>query len=841
MGEARSAAGGEIPIPGHERTSRISAHRVIAAELHGTGRAREPVPAVGGGRRRVRADAPTLRADAPLPKRSLGISLPRQLTSFVGRERELAEVVDALRAHRLVTVCGPGGAGKTRLALAAAERLRPEEPDGVFLAEFADLGDPHLVPSSVAAALGVGERPEIGVVASLGQALGQADALVVLDNCEHLLEACGALAFDLLQACPRLRLLVTSREPLGVPGEQAWRLPSLPTPTTASTAAELIRFDSVRLFVDRARSFQASFELTDMNAAAVASICELTEGIPLAIELAAGRMPTLSAEQVANQLSDALSVLASQSRLVPERQRTLRATIEWSYERLATSERLLFDRLSVFGGLASLDAVRAICSDPSLPAEEILDTLARLIDKSLVQAEAANQELTYRLLELLRQYATERLEDSGEAGVLRARHASHFAAMADQAGQDQERTRFAVWAHRLADNRHHLRAALAWSLRHDPDQALRMAGSLSWFWNTMSHLGEGRRWLELALAGSAGASMARARALRAAGQLIYRQGDAAAAQALLAEALAIYRAEGDEANMARVLRALGLAVLSLADYRLANRCLDEALEIEERLGNRVDVARTLGSLAVVAIAAGRYEMAQTRLERCVALTRENGDEWALATSIGIQGELALELGDHEAAASYLQASMSLLMRLTDEPSVAYRLEGFARLAAARAEHARALTLNAAAAALRYRLGAVAVPHWRRRLEESIARCRRLLSPEIVAEAEAEGGTMNVDEATAYAMAGANAVTGQPTGEPRVPIWASARSRAAGLTIREWDVLALLLTGLSNRVIAGRLSISPNTVNKHVGSILEKLAAHSRSQAIAIVLGLEPAP
>jgi non-specific serine/threonine protein kinase len=754
--------------------------------------------------------------------------LPRQLTSFVGRELELAGVLEALEEHRLVTVCGPGGAGKTRLALAVAQRTGARHPDGVFLAELADVADPHLVPSCVAAALAVRERPDIGLVASMAEVIGAARPLIVLDNCEHLVEACADLAAALLEACPGCRLLATSRQPLAVPGEVVWRLASL------STEA------SEELFLERARTFQPAFVATADNAPAVRRICELTDGIPLAIELAAGRLTALAPEQIADQLHDALGVLTAGSRMLPPRQRTLRATIDGGYERLTPADRVLFKRLAVFSGPAGLDAVRGICADAVLPSIEVLDSLARLIDQSLVQAEAASQELRYRLLELLRQYAGEKLAEAGEEETMRRRHAAHFAALAEASFAENARTRAHEWAQRLAAEGANVRAALEWSLRADPGLALRIAAGMSWFWHTRSNLAEGRRWLERTLGATAGDPAVRARALHGAGQIAYRQGDCGAAQAFLIEALDIQRGLGDDAATARTLRSLGLALLSLADYRRADQCLEEALAIQRVRGDTFDVARTLGSLALVAIADGRHEVARVRCEECVALARQTNDEWGLAISIGTQGELALELGDHDAARSHLGASLGLLARLNDLASVAYRLEGFARLAAARSEPERALTLAGAAATMWRRSGAVAVPHWRRRVEESMARCRRLLPARLAGGPEAVGAAMELDEAIAYAT-DVREPAPRRNGGPAagdVPPWASERSQSAGLSAREWDVLSLLMTGMSNRLIAGRLTISPNTVNKHVARILDKLAARSRAQAIAIVLGLE---
>jgi predicted ATPase/DNA-binding CsgD family transcriptional regulator len=769
--------------------------------------------------------------------------LPRRLTSFVGRERELGEVRDALATHRLVTLCGPGGAGKTRLALAAAERLIDDFADGAHLAELADVTDPQLVASSMAEAIGVRERPGVGAVTSLAEAVGSARMLVVLDSCEQVIDACAEQVAALLEACPEARVLATSRQPLGVPGELAWRLPALSIPNGAEPPglAALAGCESAQLFLDRAHTFQPAFVLSAENAPAVTRICELTEGIPLAIELAAGRLTTLSAEQVADQLQDALSVLTSGSRLQPRRQRTLRATFAASYDRLAPSEKVLFNRLSVFSGQATLDSVRAVCADGALPAVEILDNLARLIDKSLVQAEAASHELRYRLLELLRQYAGENLAGAGETDELRARHAAYFAALADASGTPQARAGAQEWAQRLEDRSQNFRAAMEWGLRADPEVALRIAGGLAWFWHTRAKLAEGRRWLERALQATGGDPAIRARALHGAGQIVYRQGDFGAAQTFLTEALETQRALGDEAGEARTLRSLGLALLSLSDHARAERCLEDALAIHQRLGDRFDTGRTMGSLAVVAMAAGRYDVARALGEENVALARQTGDQWGLATAIGVQGELALETGDHKAAQTHLQVSIGVLAHLGDVPSVAYRLEGFARLAAARSEHERAVTLGAAGATMWARSGAAASPHWRQRVDEPLARARRLLPPAVAEAAAAGGAAMTMEEAIAYATHVDEPAPRRPARESVVPPWASANAREAGLSAREWDVVALLMTGLPSRIIAGRLSISPNTVNKHVARILEKLAARSRAQAIAIVLGLEDIP
>lgn len=768
--------------------------------------------------------------------------LPQQLTTFVGRQRELAELGAALPEHRMVTICGPGGAGKTRLALAVGERMLSRYRDGLFLVELADLADPLLVPSTVAIACGVPERAELGLERTLVEAFRGARVLIVLDNCEHLLDACAELAFALLQSCPRLQVLATSRDPLQVPGELAWRVPPLPRPSVEEPPgglSQLAGYDSVRLFCERARTFRPAFALTPDNAEAVIRICDLTDGIPLAIELAAGRLVTMDVEEIASQLDDLLGLLDRGAGRGPDRHRTLRAAIGWSYDRLGRAERLLFARFSVFAGPAGLEAVGAVCAGDGLLAAEVPDTVAGLVDRSLLQAEAGGGEVRFRLLETMRQFALEKLAGRGELEAVRSRHAAHYAQVADTACRAQARGEVTTWARRLTEEQPQLRAALAWALREDARLALRLAAALSWFWHTVSNLAEGRRWLDRALAGRVDEPGLRARALHGAGRIAYRQGDNGTARRLFEEALRLQRPLGREQGAARVLRSLGLALLSEGDYDGARARLEEALEIHRRLDVRLDQERTLGSLGLVALADRDHATARGRLEEAVAIAREIGDEWGMATSTGSLGELELELGNLQPARAEMEASLRALLPIGDWGGVAYRLEGLARVAAARGDAEAALTVAAAAAALRHRTGQSAAPHWRRRLEEALDSCRDSLPAPETAAAEARGGRLDAGQGASLAFALSLPTAGGHTaGAAAPPPWASPVARAAGLDSLEWEALGLIIVGLPNGVIGQRLGRRPADTRRLVTAVLGKLGARTRQEAVMRALGLE---
>src|SRR5918997_3914016 len=386
------------------------------AKAEGRGPMPDASPPLGdtrGGNKSPVVAFPRIRS----PERLLSNNLPLQLTSFVGREREIAEARDLLAEQRLLTLTGPGGCGKTRLALKAAAELAERFEDGVWLVELASLSDPALVPQTVAFALGMREQPGRLLTDTLSEYLELKKMLLVLDNCEHLVEACAQLAEALLRACPNLRILATSREALGITGETGWLVPSLslPDPRYLPPVDELPRYEAARLFIERAAAMLPTFELTDRNAAAVARLCRGLDGIPLAIELAAARVKVLSVEQIAERLHDRFRLLTLGSRTALPRHRTLRATIDWSHDLLSEEEKVLFRRLSVFVGGFALGAAEAVCVGEDLEENEVLDLLSHLVDKSLVVMQERGGGMRYGLLETVRQYGREKLEESGEA------------------------------------------------------------------------------------------------------------------------------------------------------------------------------------------------------------------------------------------------------------------------------------------------------------------------------------------------------------------------------------------------------------------------------------------
>ena len=502
--------------------------------------------------------------------RTVPHNLPLPLTSFVGRERELAAVHEALAAHRLVTLTGPGGVGKTRLALQAAAAGLEAFPDGAWLVDLAPLADAALVPLTVLAALGVRERPGRPHLATLTEHLRARRLLLVLDNCEHLLDACARLADALLRACLGPRVLATSRELLGVPGEAARRVPSLatPDPRHPPPPARLGRYEAVRLFVDRARLGRPGFVLTDQNAGPVAQVCARLDGLPLAIELAAARLRALPVEQLAGRLDDRFRLLTGGGRTAVPRQQTLQAAIDWSHALLAAPERAVLRRLAVFAGGWPLAAAEAVCAGAGVEPGGVLDLLAGLVDKSLVVFEEAALEPgaggagRYRLLETIRQYAEARLVGAGEAARVRRRHRDWYLALAERAalelvGRDQ-----VAWLDRLGAEHDNLRGALAWS-QADPDGAaaeLRLAAALGRFWNLRGHISEGRAWLAHALERDAGAApaAARASALNWAGLLASLAAALPAAAALLEASIALGRGLPGRPGLPAALRHLGL-------------------------------------------------------------------------------------------------------------------------------------------------------------------------------------------------------------------------------------------------------------------------------------------
>jgi predicted ATPase/DNA-binding SARP family transcriptional activator/DNA-binding CsgD family transcriptional regulator len=776
-------------------------------------------------------------------------NLPALRTSFLGREREMLEVKRALAMTRLLTLTGVGGTGKTRLAQQVAKDLVGVYPDGVWLVELAGLYEPELVEQVVAETLGVHERPGRPLSATLAEELRAKHLLLVLDNCEHLIEAVARLTDELLGACPKLRILATSREPLRVPGEVVRGVPSLPVPGPTDPALRtkegLARFAVTRLFLDRARRKREGEVVSSKTSVqAVVRVCRRLEGIPLAIELAAARTATLSVEQIDERLGDSLKLLTTGFRSADPRHRTLRATLDWSYALLCEAERVLLGRLSVFAGGFSLEAAEALGSGEVVGEGEVLDLLSRLVDKSLVALEEGEHDgaLRYTMLEPVRQYAREKLRESGEQDAAQERHAAFFLALSEEAepemsGPDQE-----AWLRRLEKEHANLRAALAWALdpadsieprEHRTELGLRLAGALGRFWGVYGP-NEGLRWLEKGLArGGEAPKPALAKALYEAGWIELFQGNYQRAIALLEGGLALFRELGDRRGVATSLVNLGFAALHQGDNERTTMLRQEIEPLRREPLERWTLAWLTTFLALAMSYEGDYERSAALAREALAIYRELGDRRGISLCHIDLGFIELIRGNHERAAPLLEESVRVLRGSEDKFCLAYGIFGLAAVAAARREPGRAALLWGAAESLREEIGVVSLTQWELRAydyEGRVSAARNMLGGEGAWErAFAQGRAMSAEEAAEYALS-EKVASAAPESPP-------ADRRTGGpltdpLTRREREVVTLVARGLANHQIASELFLSERTIENHVSNILRKLGLASRAQVAA---------
>ncbi len=632
-----------------------------------------------------------------------------ELTSFIGREREQGEIKSLLSTARLVTLMGPGGAGKTRLALQVAADLSEKFPKGVWLAELAPLSDPEIVIQTVATVFGVREAPGRPLQDTLVDYLRTRELLLVLDNCEHLVQISAHLAATLLRGCPKLRILATSREALGTAGEVTYRVPSLTVPDSRRTVSvdQLTRFDATNLFLERAALSNPHLVVTDATAPLVAHICRRLDGIPLAIELAAARVKVLSVEQIAKRLDDRFRLLTGGSRAGLPHHQTLRTTVDWSYELLSEEERVLFRRLAVFAGGFSLEPVEAVCSGGGIGADDVLDLLARLVDKSLVVAESMTGDVRYRMFETIRQYSRERLQESGEADALLRRHLKWHLGLAEQAAPHLQGPDQVSWLDRLELDYDDFRAALEWVRAEGScvEEGARLAGALHRFWALRGYLTEGREWLEAILSKGHGvSSSARAKAAYGTGVLALLQGDYARAESLSRASLHLHRESGDTLSIALALNALGLVARNRGDYGQAMALLEESLTVSRRAGHRWALAEGLNIAGIVARRQGDHRLATGMFEESLALWRELGDNWGLAASLGHLGVVARHRGDYQRAKALHEESLILRRQLGDQRNIAAALSSLGVVARHLGEHEQAVALFEESLALSRELG-----------------------------------------------------------------------------------------------------------------------------------------
>ncbi len=702
---------------------------------------------------------PDLRADFP-PVKSLDVfpnNLPVQLTSFIGREQEQAEVRRLLSATRLLTLTGSGGAGKTRLALQVAADVTKGYPDGVWLAELAPIADPALVPKTVASALGVPEQPGRDMTETLVDALRPKALLLVLDNCEHLLAACADLAAALLRACPQVLILATSREGLGVPGETVWRVPSLSLPDDVHhlpSSVDLVLYDAVRLFVDRAVVTTPGFAVTNQNAPAVAQVCKRLDGIPLAIELAAARVKVLAVEQIAARLDDRFRLLTGGSRTVLPRHQTLQAAMDWSYHLLSEPERMLLRRLSVFTGGWTLEAAEAVSSGNGVETDKILDLLTSLVDKSLVLAETQRGEARHRLLETVRQYGRDRLGEAHEAAIVRRRHRDWYLRLAEEAEPNLRGPEQLAWLERLETEHDNFRAALEWSTTESDgaEATVRLAGALYWFWFVRGYWTEARRWLDTALARGTDASpFVLPKTIAAAVYFAWRLGDHARATALGEQGLALCRRLGDQKHAASLLIWLGISALRQGNDDRARALYEESLHSSRALGDTWLTALALSQLGILASHLSDHEEASRLLTESLALMKALGDRYMIAYILSIQGGAARRQGDTEQAAARYVESLVLSRPFVEWWTSGRSLEGLAWVASVKGHLQKAARLFGAAEVVRETVGDYITVLARPTHESCVASVRAGMGDAAFSAAWAEGRAMTLEQAIEYAL------------------------------------------------------------------------------------------
>jgi predicted ATPase/class 3 adenylate cyclase len=691
---------------------------------------------------------PAIRTIDTRPRR-----LPAQLTSFIGREQEIREVAELLERDRLVTLAGPGGSGKTRLAVLVADRLLPRFDDGVFLVPLAPVRDPQMVPSTIAGVLGVKERPDLPVIAALEEHLRDRRLLLVLDNFEHLLPA-ASVPSRLLGAAPQVKVLATSRTVLRVYGEREYVVAPLPIPRSHETlAAEVERYPAVQLFLDRAAMARPGFGLSADSAAAVAEICRRLDGLPLAIELAAARVRVLSPGELLGRLGRRLA-LQGAARDLPERQRTLRATIDWSYQLLDAEEAHLFARLSVFAGGWTRQAAERICGEGLLVP--VLDGLESLVEHSLVQrVMSGHDELRFDMLETIREYARERLDASGEGGDLARCHARYYLELAQDAEPHLTGPEADRWLETLRLETANLRGGLRLAMdRGDPpslEVGLRMAAGLWRFWQQTGALREARQWLEDLLASGTDPSIrpARARALVAAGSIAYWQTDLGRARDLYQQAVELYRTLGDRRGMADALGNLASVPMMTGDLPLARRLAAQARDLWQELGDEWQAALATLTLALSLLLDGAYEVALAHFEEFLPVVRARADRFWLISGLTAMAQAQHLLGRFGQARQNFGEALQLALEANDLASVTVALGPLSNLEGAAGDHDRAVRLWAACEAIKQRIGGGAPPEVMR-VSDPCAAATLAIGEDAVRRAWAEGWAMSPEEAVRFA-------------------------------------------------------------------------------------------
>jgi predicted ATPase/DNA-binding CsgD family transcriptional regulator len=758
--------------------------------------------------------------------------LPVELTSFVGRRHEVAEVRRLLSGARAVTLTGVGGVGKTRLALRVAGELRRAFADDVWLVELAGLDDPQVVAQTVAQVMEIRDFSALPSVDVLIERLRDRNVLIVLDNCEHLLHGCAEVVQALLRSAPGVRVLATSRQPLGVSGEQTMSVPPLSIVDASESCSEP---DAVRLFIERARAILPEFTLTEADREAVVRICRRLDCLPLAIELAAVRLRALSVGQLLDRLDDRFRVLTAGPSVALPRQRTLRALIDWSYGLCTESERLLWQRASVFVAGLDLEAAEEVCSGEGIAREEVLDLVAGLVEKSVLVREEHPGGVRYRMLDTIRQYGRERLVASGQEQAIQRRHRDHYRDVAARAAEELFRSAQVAWYARLRREHADLRAALeyCYNVPGEARTGLSMATDLLYHWITAYHVRDGSRLLGLGLAADPEPTGIRARALLAVSWLAVLRSDIDAARAALAESRAIAERLGLEPVLAYVALYTGMVRMRLGDVDTAIGLFHEAADRHRATGDPVGLALALYRLCLAHCVRGDARRAVTLGEESLAVCEAYDLGWHRASTMMALGVAVWQAGDARRAAELETESLRFNLALDHPFAAGFNVEVLAWIAGGEGDHERAATLLSIARTIWQAGGSL--PEYGDHLapnrhDECESQARRALGEGAFQAAVAYGARLTLEEAVAHVLQ-----EEQPGTGPAERNGDNGNGRFAPLTCRESEIARHVARGMSNKDIAAALLIAPRTVEGHVERILHKLGFTSRAQ-IATWLG-----
>ena len=607
------------------------------------------------------------------PLKTLDVSLtnlPTRLSTFIGREKEIEQIKIRLEKNRLVTLTGSGGVGKTRLSIQVASQLLSEYLNGVWLVELAPINDPTLVPQTVCAALDVTPQGNTPALNALNDYLKHKKILLIIDNCEHLVDASAQLCETLLHACPNLQIIASSREALGIDGENAYRVPSLSLPNPHDRLQNIEKSEAVKLFMERATAALPEFKITEANATAIAQICQRLDGIALAIELAASRVKLLKVEQIASRLDDVFRLLTGGSRTALPRQQTLRALIDWSYNLLTDEERTVLQSLSVFVDGWTLEAAESVCDNL-----DMLDVLTHLVDKSLVAVDLEHgDEPRYYLLETIRQYAREKLNDSGEGEQVRARHLDYFLTLAQKAEPKLYGANQIEWLQKLENEHENMHAALGWSLQADLTKGQHLAGALWWSWDLSGHPSEGYDWLrKMLMANPKEETLIRAKLLAGAGWLAGLVGYPKQKEEFAKKSVALYQKLGDRVEIAVPLITLGSIATNHSDYESANQLLTQSLDLFKQAGNKWGTGFVLSVLAFPAEDQKNFEQAQKFYDESLLIFREIGDKDGIAWILYKMGELAKSQGNNTRAMELLEEALQIEKEVRSKPVTSWIL------------------------------------------------------------------------------------------------------------------------------------------------------------------------